>query len=94
MRIVFTVLFYLLGYQVSLSASPLIIDPNICSSEENKDSSCELHCISKGVESKFLNIENFIYFNSLINDYSSPKKKFNLLFKIEPKSNSPPKYLI
>ena len=94
MRIVFTILLYLLGFQASLSASPLMIDPNICSSEENTDSSCELHCISKGIESKFLNFENFIYFNSLINDYSLQIKKLNLLFKIEPKSNSPPKYLI
>ncbi len=59
MRIVFTILLYLLGFQASLSASPLMIDPNICGSEENKDSSCELHCISKGIESKFLNFENF-----------------------------------
>ena len=94
MRIVFTILLYLLGFQASLSASPLMIDPNICSSEETKDSSCELHCISKGIESKFLNFENFIYFYSLINDYSLQIKKLNLLFKIEPKSNSPPEYLI
>ena len=94
MRIVFTILLYLLGSQASLSASPLMIDPNICSSEENTDSSCELHCISKGIESKFLNFENFIYFYSFINDYSLQIKKLNLLFKIEPKSNSPPEYLI
>ena len=94
MRVVFTILLYLLGFQVSLSASPLIIDHNICSSEEKTDSSCELHCISKGVESKFLNFENFIYPLSLIKDYSFQIKKFNLLFKIEPKSNAPPKYLI
>ena len=53
MRIVFTILLYLLGFQASLSASPFMIDPNICGSEENTDSSCELHCISKGIESKF-----------------------------------------
>ena len=94
MRIVFTILLYLLGFQASLSASPFMIDPNICGSEENTDSSCELHCISKGIESKFLNFDNFIYFHYLINDYSSQIKKLNLLFKIEPKSNSPPKYLI
>ena len=41
MRIVFTILLYLLGFQASLSASPLMIDPNICSSEEKKDNSCE-----------------------------------------------------
>ena len=68
-----------------------MIDPNICSSEEKTDSSCELHCISKGIESKSLNFENFIYFYSFINDYSLQIKKLNLLFKIEPKSNSPPK---
>ena len=94
MGIVFTILFYLLGFQASLSASPIMVDPNICSSEEKTDSSCELHCISKGVESKFLNLENCIYFHSVINDYSLQTKKFNLLFKIEPKSNSPPKYQI
>ena len=94
MRIVLTTLLYLLGFQFSLSASPLMIDPNICSSEEKKESSCELHCISKGVESKFLNFENFVYFHSLINDYSLRIKKFKFLLKIEPKSNSPPKHLI
>ena len=92
MRIVFIILLYLLGFQASLSASPTMIDPNICSSEEKTDSSCELHCTSKGVESKFLDFENFIYFHSLINDHSLQIKKINLLFKIEPKSNSPPKY--
>ena len=89
MRIVLTTLLYLLGFQFSLSASPLMIDPNICSSEEKKESSCELHCISKGVESKFLNFENFVYFHFLLHI-----KKINLFFKIEPKSNSPPKHLI
>ena len=94
MRIVFTIILYLLGFQASLSASPSMIDPNICTSEEKTDSSCELHCISKGLESKFLNFETFIYFHSLINDYSLQIKKFNFLLKIEPKSNAPPKYLI
>ena len=94
MRIVFTILIYLLGVQAASSTSPLIMDPNICSSEENKDSSCGIHCILKGVESKFLSFENFINFHFLINDYSLQIKKFNLLFKIEPKSNSPPKNLI
>ena len=94
MKIVFTILLYLLGLQASLSASPLMIDPNICSSDENTDSSCELHCISKGVESKFFNFDYFVYFNFLINDYSLQIKKFNLSFKIEPKINAPPKHLI
>jgi len=94
MRIVFTILLYLLGFQASLSASPLMIDPNICTSEEKTDTSCEFHCISKGVESKFLNFENFIYLHFLINNYSLQIKKFNLLFKIDPKPNSPPKNLI
>ena len=94
MRIVLNILLYLLGFQFSLSASPLMIDPNICSSEEKKESSCELHCISKGVESKFLNFENFVYFHFLLNDYLLHIKKINLFFKIEPKSNSPPTHLI
>ena len=94
MRIIFTILIYLIGFQASLSASPSIVDPNICSSEEKKDSSCELHCISKGVESKFFNFENSIFFFYFIGDYSLQIKKFNLIFKIEPKSNAPPKYLI
>ena len=94
MRIVFIVLLYLLGVQASLSASPQIMDPNICSSEEKKDSSCELHCISKVIESKLLSFNNIISLNLFIYEYSLKIKKFNLLFKIEPKSNAPPKYLI
>ena len=94
MRIVFIVLLYLLGVQASLSASPQIMDPNICSSEEKKDSSCELHCISKGIESKLLSFNNIISLNLFIYDYSLKIKKFNLLFNIEPKSNAPPKLLV
>ena len=60
MRIFFTLLLYLMGIQAALSASPPIMDPNICSSEEKKDSSCELHCISKGIESKVLSFEDNI----------------------------------
>ena len=94
MRIVFTILLYLLGVQASLSTSPPIMDPNICSSEEKKDSSCELHCISKGIESKLLSFDNIISLNLFIYDHSLKIKKFNLLFKIEPKSNAPPKLLV
>ena len=91
MKIVFTILFYLLGVQSSLSSSPAIIDPNICSSEEKEGGSCELHCISKVVESKLLSFDNFISFCILVDDHSLKIKNFNLLFRIEPNSNSPPK---
>ena len=94
MKIVLTILFYLLGVQVSLSASPLIIDPNICSSGEKKDNSCDLHCISKGIESKFLSFENIIYFVFYNNDNSLHIKKISFIFNVEPKSNSPPKFLV
>ena len=94
MRIVFTVLLYLLGVQASLSASPLIMDPNICSSEEKKDSSCELHCISKGIESKVLSLDYIFSYLLFMDDNSSKIKKFYFCFKIEPKSNAPPKYLV
>ena len=94
MRIVFTVLLYLLGVQASLSASPQIMDPNICSSEEKKDSSCELHCISKGIESKVLSLDYIFSYLLFMDDNSSKIKKFYFCFKIEPKSNAPPKYLV
>ena len=94
MKIVFTFLLYLLGIQASLSASPPIMDPNICSSEEKKDSSCELHCISKGIESKVLSLDYIFSYPFSMDDNSSKVKKFNFLFKIEPKSNAPPKLLV
>ena len=94
MRIVLTVLLYLMGVQASLSASPPIMDPNICSSEEQKDSSCELHCISKGIESKVLSFDYIFSYPICMDDNSSKIKKFNLLFKIQPKSNAPPKPLV
>ena len=94
MRIVFTLLLYLLGIQASLSALPPIMDPNICSSEEKKDSSCELHCISKGTESKVLSLDHIFSFPLSMEDNPSKIKKFNFLFKIEPTSNSPPKSLV
>ena len=94
MRIVFTILLYLLGVQASLSTSPPIMDPNICSSEEKKDSSCEFHCISKVIELKVLSFDHIFSYPFSIDDYSSKIKKFNLLFKIEPKSNAPPKLLV
>lgn len=94
MQILFTVLFYLLGVQASLSTSPPIMDPNICSSEEKKDSSCEIHCMSKGGESKSLSFDNITIFTLFIDDYSLKIKKFHLLFEIEPKSNAPPKLLV
>ncbi|MAJ66861.1 MAG: hypothetical protein CMM89_01255 [Rickettsiales bacterium] len=94
MKIVFTFLLYLLGIQASLSASPPIMDPNICSSEEKKDSSCELHCISKGIESKVLSLDYIFSYLLFMDDNSSKIKKFYFCFKIEPKSNAPPKYLV
>ena len=94
MKIVFTFLLYLLGIQASLSASPPIMDPNICSSEEKKDSSCELHCISKGIESKVLSLDYIFSYLLFMDDNSSKIKKFYFCFKIEPKSNDPPKYLV
>ena len=94
MRIVFTLLLYLLGVQASLSASPPIMDPNICSSEEKKDSSCELHCISKGIESKVLSLDYIFSYLLFMDDNSSKIKKFYFCSKIEPKSNAPPKYLV
>lgn len=94
MRIVFIVLLYLLGVQASLSASPQIMDPNICSSEEKKDSSCELHCISKGIESKVLSFDYIFSYLLCMDDNSSKIKKFKLLAEIEPKSNAPPKPLV
>ena len=94
MRIVLTLLLYLLGVQASLSASPAIMDPNICSSEEKKDSSCELHCISKGIESKVLSLDYIFSYLLFMDDNSSKIKKFNFCFKIEPNSNAPPKPLV
>ena len=94
MRMVLTVLLYLMGVQASLSASPPIMDPNICSSEEKKDSSCELHCISKGIESKVLSLDYIFSYLLFMDDNSSKIKKFYFCFKIEPKSNAPPKYLV
>ena len=94
MKIVFTFLLYLLGIQASLSASPPIMDPNICSSEEKKDSSCELHCISNGIESKVLSLDYIFSYLLFMDDNSSKIKKFYFCFKIEPKSNAPPKYLV
>ena len=94
MRIVFTILFYLIGVQASLSASPSMTDPNICSSEEKKADLCELHCISKGLESKLLSFENIIPF-VFFNNYNSLNiKRFILIINVEPKSNSPPKFLV
>ena len=87
MRIVFTVLLYLLGVQASLSASPQIMDPNICSSEEKKDSSCELHCISKGIESKVLSFDYIFSYLLFMDDNSSKIKKSILKRSIKQSSN-------
>ena len=78
MRIVFTILLYLIGVQSSLSETPIMMDSNICSSEEKNERSCELHCISNAVESKYPISEEIFRFEFFI-QYFSPKIKISLL---------------